>query len=109
MHLQKQAGGRRQVALQLTRVRLDHTDSMFWQTLGFAALLVQDATAQRGGNSLGSSDFLRFGCSQLVVERTDPLVNPGMAPSPHMHQVVGGNSFNITVGNSYVDAVDGRD
>ncbi|OAL53827.1 hypothetical protein IQ07DRAFT_501979 [Pyrenochaeta sp. DS3sAY3a] len=37
--------------------------------------------------------MLRFGCSQVVVERIDPLVNPGMTPSPHMHQVVGGNAF----------------
>jgi hypothetical protein len=37
--------------------------------------------------------MLRFECSQLVVERLDPLVNPGSAPSPHLHQIVGGNSF----------------
>jgi hypothetical protein len=30
---------------------------------------------------------LRFGCSQLVIERIDPIVNPGMAPSAHTHQV----------------------
>ncbi|KAL1605230.1 hypothetical protein SLS60_004774 [Paraconiothyrium brasiliense] len=30
-------------------------------------------------------------------DRIDPLVNPGLAPSPHMHQVVGGNSFNTTM------------
>lgn len=45
----------------------------------------------------GSADFLRFGCSQLVIERIDPLVTPGSNPSPHTHQVVGGNSFNATV------------
>ena len=33
---------------------------------------------------------LRFSCSQLVVDRLDPLVNPGQLPSPHLHQVVGG-------------------
>ncbi|VBB75560.1 Putative protein of unknown function [Podospora comata] len=37
-----------------------------------------------------ASALLRFGCSQLVVERTDPLVNPGVAPSPHLHQIIGG-------------------
>jgi hypothetical protein len=42
--------------------------------------------------------MLRFGCSQLVIERIDPIVNPGQDPSSHTHQVVGGNSFNITVG-----------
>ncbi|KAF2269645.1 hypothetical protein CC78DRAFT_601812 [Lojkania enalia] len=36
---------------------------------------------------------LRFGCSQITVERLDPLVNPGVNPSPHVHQVVGGNAF----------------
>ncbi|KAI1080460.1 hypothetical protein F5B20DRAFT_98054 [Whalleya microplaca] len=40
---------------------------------------------------------LRFSCSQLVVERLDPLVNPSMNPSPHLHQVVGGNAFNETM------------
>ncbi|KAF2265225.1 hypothetical protein CC78DRAFT_553126 [Lojkania enalia] len=37
--------------------------------------------------------MLRFGCSQLVVERLDPLVNPGQVGTPHVHQIVGGNSF----------------
>jgi hypothetical protein len=36
--------------------------------------------------------LLRFSCSQLVVERLDPLVNPGVAESPHLHQVIGGVS-----------------
>ncbi|KAG9234742.1 hypothetical protein BJ875DRAFT_375744 [Amylocarpus encephaloides] len=40
---------------------------------------------------------LRFACSQLVIERLDPLVNPGANPSPHMHQIVGGNAFNTTM------------
>ncbi|RYC63819.1 hypothetical protein CHU98_g2363 [Xylaria longipes] len=31
---------------------------------------------------------LRFGCSQIVVERLDPLVNPDVSPSPHIHQVL---------------------
>jgi hypothetical protein len=60
-----------------------------------AALLVQDVAAQMG--SARGSDFLRFGCSQLVIERTDPIVNPGTRYTPHLHQIVGGNSFNITV------------
>ncbi|VBB86879.1 Putative protein of unknown function [Podospora comata] len=41
--------------------------------------------------------MLRFSCSQLVVDRLDPLVNPGQVPSPHLHQIVGGNSFNVTM------------
>lgn len=36
------------------------------------------------------SALLRFSCSQLVVERLDPLVNPGIVGSPHLHQIIGG-------------------
>lgn len=36
--------------------------------------------------------LLRFPCAQLVIDRLDPLVTPGMAPSPHLHQIVGGVS-----------------
>ena len=39
-----------------------------------------------------ASALIRFGCSQLVVERLDPLVTPGMNPSPHLHQIIGGVS-----------------
>ena len=42
-------------------------------------------------------DIMRFGCSQLTIDRVDPLVNPGQLPSEHMHQVVGGNSFNASM------------
>jgi hypothetical protein len=41
--------------------------------------------------------MMRFSCSQLVVERLDPLVSPGQEGSPHNHQIVGGNSFNATM------------
>ncbi|CAG8953618.1 hypothetical protein HYFRA_00010077 [Hymenoscyphus fraxineus] len=41
--------------------------------------------------------MLRFACSQLVVERLDPLVSPGIIGSPHVHQIVGGNAFNATM------------
>lgn len=67
---------------------------MLWQLSALVALLARDASAQQ---TLGASDFIRFGCSQLVVERLDPLVTPGLNPSPHTHQIVGGNSFNVTV------------
>lgn len=36
-----------------------------------------------------SNALVRFHCSQLVIERLDPLVTPGMSPSPHVHQIVG--------------------
>jgi hypothetical protein len=32
-----------------------------------------------------------------VTERLDPLVTPGLIPSPHVHQIVGGNSFNASM------------
>lgn len=41
--------------------------------------------------------MLRFGCSKVVIDRLDPLVNPGSIPSPHMHQIVGGNAFNASM------------
>ncbi|CAI4213893.1 unnamed protein product [Parascedosporium putredinis] len=59
--------------------------------VALAALLAQDALAQTG--SARGASFLRFGCSQLVVERTDPLVNPGSLPAPHMHQIVGDGPY----------------
>ncbi|KAJ3535585.1 hypothetical protein NMY22_g6420 [Coprinellus aureogranulatus] len=40
--------------------------------------------------------LLRFACSQLVIERFDPLVTPGIV-SPHLHQIVGGNAFNLSM------------
>ncbi|KAI0160706.1 hypothetical protein GGR57DRAFT_499384 [Xylariaceae sp. FL1272] len=52
------------------------------------ALAVQLTAAQ---------ELMRFGCSQLTIDQTDPLVQPGAVPSTHMHQVVGGNSFNASM------------
>lgn len=69
---------------------------MVWKALALLALFSQDVVAQTG--SAKGSDFLRFACSQLVVDRVDPLVNPGLVPASHMHQIVGGSSFNATVG-----------
>ncbi|KAF6759371.1 hypothetical protein DFP72DRAFT_806396 [Ephemerocybe angulata] len=40
--------------------------------------------------------MIRFGCSQLVTERFDPLVTPGQV-SPHLHQIIGGVSFCTTI------------
>lgn len=57
-----------------------------------ASVFVQDALAQ-----YATAAMMRFQCSQLSIERLDPLVNPGMLPSTHMHQIVGGNSFNATM------------
>jgi hypothetical protein len=71
--------------------------------------LVQAMPKTEPGHYLESRQFgsqgftmLRFGCAQAVVDRIDPLVNPGQAPSPHMHQVVGGNAFNISMASTDV-------
>jgi hypothetical protein len=62
------------------------------QLIAFAlALLVGHGSAQ------GSMPMMRFQCSQLVLDRVDPLVSPGLTPAPHLHQIVGGNSFNVTM------------
>lgn len=57
-----------------------------------AALCVRQASAQ-----FAQAAMMRFQCSQLVIERLDPLVNPGTVGSPHLHQIVGGNSFNASM------------
>jgi hypothetical protein len=44
-----------------------------------------------------TASMLRFQCSQLVIDRIDPLVQPGIAPSVHLHQIVGGNAFNVSM------------
>ncbi|KAK4183254.1 hypothetical protein QBC35DRAFT_456470 [Podospora australis] len=62
-------------------------------------LLAQESTAQ----NVNVGRLLRFACSQLVIERTDPLVNPGLVPSPHTHQIVGGNSFNASMDPAELD------
>ncbi|KAK3305219.1 uncharacterized protein B0T15DRAFT_567234 [Chaetomium strumarium] len=44
-----------------------------------------------------STTMLRFGCSQITIDRIDPLVEPGNIPSAHVHQIVGGNAFNASM------------
>jgi len=69
---------------------------MHWASLASVALLANGAAAQ---------NMLRFACSQLVVDRVDPLVNPGQRYTPHLHQIVGGNSFNLTMDPTGYDLV----
>ncbi|KAI0169631.1 hypothetical protein GGR52DRAFT_592188 [Hypoxylon sp. FL1284] len=70
---------------------------MQWKASAVAtALLAQTAAAQQ---------MIRFGCSQLVIDLVDPLVNPGVLPSPHLHQIVGGNSFNASMDPASHDLV----
>ncbi|KAB5576059.1 hypothetical protein GE09DRAFT_1265556 [Coniochaeta sp. 2T2.1] len=62
--------------------------------------LAGNALAQIGTPPSGccaTAAMLRFGCSKLVIERLDPLVNPGVVGTPHNHQIVGGNSFNASM------------
>lgn len=67
---------------------------MLWTTLlAFTAL----AEAAPWYKRQGSTTMLRFGCAQVVIDRLDPLVNPGVIPSPHVHQIVGGNAFNASM------------
>lgn len=65
---------------------------MQWKSLALSLLVGHGL-----GQAPGTPPMLRFECSQLVVERLDPLVNPGSVPSPHLHQIVGGNSFNASM------------
>ncbi|KAK3381260.1 hypothetical protein B0H63DRAFT_434647 [Podospora didyma] len=74
---------------------------MFWRCVApTAALLLARYVAAQNVNV---GRLLRFSCSQLVIERTDPLVTPGLNPSPHTHQIVGGNSFNVTMDPKSLD------
>src|SRR3569833_1065295 len=40
---------------------------------------------------------LRFPCSTLTFQRLDPAGQPGAFPSAHVHHIVGGNAFNVTM------------
>ncbi|KAF1975690.1 hypothetical protein BU23DRAFT_597468 [Bimuria novae-zelandiae CBS 107.79] len=52
-----------------------------------------------------SNALLRFGCAKSSIQRLDPLVNPGQSPSPHLHQIIGGDSFNISMDPATHDLV----
>ncbi|KAK7942617.1 uncharacterized protein PG986_011730 [Apiospora aurea] len=67
---------------------------MQWKSPYLAAAAVMPYTASA---QFATAAMMRFQCSRLVVERVDPLVTPGMVQSPHIHQIVGGNSFNATM------------
>ena len=69
---------------------------MYWSSLLSFAALAQ-AAPQFGGFPGAGLTMLRFGCPNVVIDRLDPLVNPGLIPSPHVHQIVGGNGFNASM------------
>ncbi|KAF2114297.1 hypothetical protein BDV96DRAFT_547345 [Lophiotrema nucula] len=76
---------------------------MLWTTLlAFAAAADALPSVNKWWKRQGSTTMLRFGCAQVVIDRLDPLVQPGQAPSSHMHQIVGGNGFNTTMTTSDV-------
>ncbi|KAK4139156.1 uncharacterized protein C8A04DRAFT_16108 [Dichotomopilus funicola] len=52
-----------------------------------------------------STTMLRFGCSELTIDRIDPLVEPGQIPSAHVHQIVGGNGFNASMPSTDISAL----
>ncbi|KAK7953431.1 hypothetical protein PG996_014322 [Apiospora saccharicola] len=67
-------------------------------------MLVKVLVAVAATASLATAqELMRFGCAQLTVDRVDPLVEPGNMPSAHMHQIIGGNSFNASMQPSNVD------
>ncbi|KAK8065557.1 hypothetical protein PG997_012304 [Apiospora hydei] len=60
-------------------------------------------TAAATASLVTAQELMRFGCAQLTIDRVDPLVEPGNMPSAHMHQIIGGNSFNASMEPSNVD------
>ncbi|KAH6651249.1 hypothetical protein F5144DRAFT_589512 [Chaetomium tenue] len=57
------------------------------------------------GLAAPASALLRFGCARLTIQRLDPLVTPGQNPSPHLHQIIGGDSFNVSMDHPSHDLV----
>lgn len=64
------------------------SSNMLFKSLAMAAAAAAPAVV--------GQELMRFGCSQLTIDRIDPLVEPGNMPSAHMHQIIGGNSFNAS-------------
>lgn len=56
------------------------TNMILSSLITLAAVAEALPSPQFGGNN--GFTMLRFGCSQLTIDRIDPLVNPGQAPSP---------------------------
>jgi hypothetical protein len=85
------------------RSSLSYQIKMFLTTL-LALAAVVEAVPQGTDLSVrqGSTTMLRFGCPQIVIDRIDPLVNPGQVPSTHVHQMGGGNAFNASMTTSDV-------
>lgn len=65
---------------------------MHWKLAVVALALAQDAYAVSShglmARQFAQAAMMRFQCSQLVFDRIDPLVQPGVRPAAHMHQIV---------------------
>jgi hypothetical protein len=66
-----------------------NTSSLFCE---FESMIMMQWSILILGLAVTSTALVRFQCSQLVTQRLDPLVTPGLIPSPHVHQIVGGVS-----------------
>jgi hypothetical protein len=77
----------------------NHVFTMHWTLLALGLAQNVAAVPSHGlmARQFATASMLRFQCSQLVIDRIDPLVQPGIAPSTHMHQIVGGNAFNVSM------------
>ncbi|KLU90340.1 hypothetical protein MAPG_09303 [Magnaporthiopsis poae ATCC 64411] len=70
---------------------------MVLTTIVLALAGLAGAVPQFTGGPYTGMTMLRFGCTNVVIDRLDPLVNPGVRGSPHLHQIVGGDGFNTTM------------
>jgi hypothetical protein len=91
------------VLILIGRARRASTN-MHWKhlTLSLALSTTTQHVAASPAHDLKTRQFataamLRFQCSQLVIDRIDPLVQPGVEPAAHLHQIVGGNAFNVSM------------
>jgi hypothetical protein len=88
------------LSLASAKVYTSQTTMKFTAIAVCLGLVARTTLAQLGTPPSGccaTAAMLRFSCSRLVIERLDPLVNPGVIGTPHNHQIVGGNSFNASM------------
>jgi len=68
--------------------------------LGFVLGQITTAAMAVPPRDCGSPEnqaFFVLGCSKpIVVERADPIVNPGV-PAEHLHSIMGGDAFDLTL------------
>jgi hypothetical protein len=80
-----------------------HNQDAFQKSHSYSALAsryvlaVPTENVQLEKRQFAQAAMMRFECSQLVIERIDPLVQPGITPSAHVHQIAGGNSFDASM------------